>query len=92
MYFDVKHAKLSSSYDVQLTFEDGSAGKVDLRNYVKEGTVFSKFSDPAYLRTMRVEYGTLVWGEGEVDIAPEALYQEATGRIIDYGKRDKAVS
>ena len=92
MYFDVKHAELSGGHNVQLTFEDGSAGKVDLRNYIKEGTVFSRLGDPAYMSTMRVEYGTLVWGEGEVDIAPEALYQEATGRTIDYSRRDKAVS
>lgn len=25
----------------------------------------------------RIEYGTLVWGDGLVDIAPETLYQKA---------------
>lgn len=92
MYSDVKHAELSGGYSVKLQFEDGSFGTVDLRKYAKEGTVFSRFNDPEYLNTMRIEYGTLVWGQGEVDIAPEALYQAATGRAVDYSKRDRAVS
>ena len=92
MYFDVKHAELTGSYVAKLTFEDGSTGSVDLGKYTKEGTVFEKFNDPGFLATMRVEYGTLVWGDGEVDIAPEALYEEATGHRIDYSRRDKAVS
>jgi len=91
MYFDVKNAE-RTGYQVMLDFEDGSAGGVDLRKYIQEGTVFEKLSDPAYVATMRVEYGTLVWGNGEVDIAPEALYEEATGRPIDYSKKDRAVS
>jgi len=92
MFFDVKNAELTGSYLVKVEFEDGTAGKVDLRKYVQEGTVFSKFSDPTYLKSMRIEYGTLVWGQGEVDIAPEALYEEATGRAVNYPVKDKAVS
>ncbi len=92
MYFDVKHAELSGSYLLKLQFEDGSAGNVDLKTYIKAGTVFERFNDLKYLATMRIEYGALVWGEGEVDIAPEALYSEATGRAIDYHKKDRAVS
>ncbi len=92
MYFDVKHAELSGSHLVKLQFEDGSAGSVDLKKYVQAGPVFERFNDPTYVSTMRIEYGALVWGEGEVDLAPEALYSEATGRPIDYSKRDRAVS
>jgi hypothetical protein len=92
MFFDVKDAELTSSYLVKVEFEDGTSGKVDLRKYIKEGTVFSKFNDPAYLKSMRIEYGTLVWGQGEVDIAPEALYEEATGHAVNYPVKDKAVS
>jgi len=91
MYFDVKHAD-RAGHLVELEFEDGSVGKIDLRKYIEEGTVFEKLNHPSYLATMRIEYGALVWGEGEVDIAPEALYQEATGRPVDYTKKDRAVS
>ena len=73
-----------TGYHVRVDFEDGSAGNVDLRKCVKEGTVFERLSDRAYVATMRVECGTLVWGNGEVDIAPEALYEESP---IDYSKK-----
>jgi Domain of unknown function (DUF4160)/Protein of unknown function (DUF2442) len=92
MYFDVTQAKLGANHLVTLEFEDGSVGRVDLRTYVQEGTVFSKLKDPAYMQSMRIEYGTLVWGQGEVDIAPEALYEQATGRSVSYGGKDRAVS
>jgi hypothetical protein len=92
MFFDVKHAELSEGHLVKIQFEDGTAGTVDLRKYIKEGTVFSKLNDPDYLKSMRIEYGTLVWGQGEVDIAPEALYEDATGRTIDYSGKSRAVS
>jgi hypothetical protein len=49
MFFDVKHAELSGSHLVKLKFEDGSAGNVDLKKYIKTGTVFERFSDPAYV-------------------------------------------
>ncbi len=92
MFFELKQAKLSENYLATIEFEDGSKGTVDLREFIKEGTVFEKFDDPEYLKSMRIEYGTLVWGQGEVDIAPEALYEMATGRAVTYGKKDRAVS
>ena len=92
MYFDVKKAESVGGYVVTLEFEDGSAGKVDLSKYVEEGTVFSRLRDPVYFKTLRVEYGTLLWGQGEVDIAPEALYEDATGKSINYKSKDRAVS
>ena len=73
-------------------FEDGSTGNVDLSKYLEAGTVFDRLKDPSYFKTFRIENGTLLWGGGEVDVAPEALYEEATGRQIEYGSKDRAVS
>ena len=84
MYFDVKRAESVGGYVVRLEFEDGSIGKVDLSKYLEEGTVFVRLRDPEYFRTLRVEYGALLWGQSEVDIAPEALYENATGKSINY--------
>lgn len=92
MYFELKSAELLGGYELKLEFEDGSTGKVDLRRYVQEGTVFARLEDSSYFKTFRIEYGTLVWGSGEVDIAPEALYEEATGKQVAYGTKDRAVS
>lgn len=92
MYFDLKNAEVVGGYVLKLEFEDGSTGKVDILKYVEEGTVFARLKDPSYFKTFRIEYGTLLWGEGEVDVAPEALYEEATGKQVEYGSKDRAVS
>jgi len=92
MYFEVKRAELADDFILQLEYEDGSTGKVDVSKYIAADTVFFRLQDPAYFRTFRIEYGTIVWGEGEVDMAPESLYEEATGRNTAYGLRHRAVS
>ena len=91
MYFDVTEAKYLDKYSLTLRFEDGSTGKVDIAKYIDQGTVFQKLQDPDYFRGFRIEYGTLVWGEGEVNIAPETLYEEATGTAVSFESRRMAV-
>ena len=77
-------ASLAPEYRLHLTFEDGRSGVVDLADYVSDQTVFAPFSDIGYFRRFEVDSGTLVWGEGELDIAPERLYELTTGRQITY--------
>ena len=55
---------------------------VDLADYVSDRTVFAPFSDIEYFRRFEVDAGTLVWGNGELDIAPERLYEVATGQRV----------
>ncbi len=84
MYFDVVRAQYQSDYRIHLTFEDGRSGVLDLADYVSDQTVFARFSDIGYFRRFKVDSGALVWGEGELDIAPERLYELATGRQVKY--------
>ena len=84
MYFDVKKANYLGEYRVRLWFEDGSEGIADLSDFPNEGNVFAPFLDAAYFREFRVECGALIWGNGELDIAPEELYARATGKPIRY--------
>jgi hypothetical protein len=85
MYFDVTDAECLDDYRVRLWFEDGSVGVADLSDYPNEGNVFARFLDNTYFRAFRVEYGALVWGNGELDIAPEELYARATGKPVRHG-------
>lgn len=86
MYFDVEKAEYLGEYRVRLRFEDGSEGVADLSDFPNEGNVFAPFLDGAYFREFRVESGDLVWGNGELDIAPEELNARATGTPIRYGE------
>lgn len=75
MGYDVVEVKLTQGQVLELAFEDGSRGLVDLAGYAAKGGVFQRFSDADYFRRVHVnpELGTLCWPDG-VDIAPETLY------------------
>ena len=84
MYFDVTSALHTGKYSIELHFEDGSSGTVDLGKYLEEGTMLGRLRDEAVFRRFAIEYGTLVWKDASVDIAPETLYAEATGKQVVY--------
>ena len=84
MYFEVTEARYPNRYRIQLRFEDGSAGVADLSRYPNQDNVFRAFLDSDYFKRFRVEYGTLVWRNGEVEIAPESLYSLATKKSVTY--------
>ena len=92
MYFEIKEAVFQKEHQIRMRFEDGSVGTVDLSDYLKEDTVFSQFSSEEYFKDFKIEYGTLVWGNGEVDIAPETLYERATGKKIGFEDEKKLVN
>lgn len=80
MLHDVKSATCRGDYLIEIEFDDGRRGVVDFSRYLNRGGVFERFKDPAYFRrfTVNEDSGTLSW-DGDVDIAPETLYAEATG-------------
>jgi hypothetical protein len=84
MYFDVKEARYAGKYQIQLHFEDGSSGVVDFTKFMEEGTVLARLKDPSVFRSFTIEYGTIVWKGQSLDIAPETLYSEATGKEVAF--------
>lgn len=83
MYYDVVEAKYIEGCKLELTFENGKRGIVDLQDYIKKGGVFSRFSDIEYFKQFYInkELGVLCWPD-DLDIAPETLYHEATGEPL----------
>ncbi len=91
MDFEVVQAEYIAEYKIKLKFVDGSSGVADLSGYVDKKNVFRAFRDIAYFKNFQIEYGTLVWGKGELDIAPETLYEKATGKKVRYLVQDRAI-
>ncbi len=91
MFFEIKEANYLDEYKVKLKFEDNSIGIVDFSEYSKKGRIFEKFQDMNYFKNFHVNYGTLTWGDGELDIAPETLYEQATGKTFTYESMTKSV-
>ena len=83
MLKDVVSAIYKGEYKIEVTFEDGVTGIVDFSKFLSNGGVFEKFSNIEFFKNFRInrELGVLTWG-GEVDIAPETLYAEATSSLL----------
>jgi hypothetical protein len=81
MIHDVVRAVYKGGYTIELEFDDGERGLVDFSKYLHKGGVFERLNDLEFFRTFTVseDLGTLTWGN-EIDVAPETLYAEATGR------------
>jgi hypothetical protein len=89
MNFNVKKAEYRNEYRIWIEFQSGESGEVDLKGYVGNGEVFEKFKEIEYFKSFKVEYGTIRWGEGEADIAPERLYYLVTGKEVDFSEEEK---
>lgn len=74
---------------LEVTFIDGTTGKVDMRDFLTspnvDGTVFELLRDPALFAEARVVMGAVQWPNG-ADLAPDAMYdaiQESGVWVLD---------
>jgi hypothetical protein len=84
MYFNIIKAMYIENYKIELTFSNNKKGVVDFENYLKNGEVFQSIMDIDKFRNFKIDYGTLTWDNGRIDIAPETLYIKATGDSINF--------
>ena len=63
-------------YELRLTFKDGVVGEVSFADREWKG-VFEPLRDPKRFARVSIEGPTIVWPEDGLDMAPEALYEEA---------------
>ncbi len=78
MWHDVIELKKLDNYRLELKFDNGRKGVVDLASYIDRGGVFRRFADMDYFNSVEInrELGVLCWPDG-VDIAPETIYEAA---------------
>ena len=66
-------------YRLEVEFEDGVSGLVDLSDDVGKG-VFALWRDPLFFEQVAIgSAGELVWGD-KIDLCPDALYLKVTGK------------
>lgn len=81
MLKDIVAVRPLENYSLQLQFEDGAKGVVDVRQLVSFTGVFAPLSDTKEFASVRVnpELGTIVWQCG-ADLDPDVLYALVTGQ------------
>jgi hypothetical protein len=77
--FRIVEARALARYRVWLRFDDGTTGVADLSHLAGRG-VFQRWEEPGGFEQLSVgSSGDLQWGE-ELDLCPDALYMEVTGK------------
>lgn len=73
-------ARYIKDYRIELKFNTGETGEVDLRDVVYKYAIASPLRDPVVFSHFHLDsWPTLAWDCG-FDVAPEALYFMATGK------------
>jgi hypothetical protein len=66
-------------YRIWLRYSDDLEGEIDLSHLAGRG-VFSAWDDRAFFETVRVEdHGAVAWGE-DMELCPDALYIQLSGK------------
>lgn len=83
MLKDVVAVQPLDGYRLQLQFEDGVSGVVDISEVVSFTGVFAPLEERSFFVQVRVnpDIGTICW-PNEADIDPDVLYSLVTGEPI----------
>jgi hypothetical protein len=73
---DITAVEVIGEYQLRLTFEDGVVGDVSFTDREWNG-VFEPLRDPERFAQVAIEFGTIVWPNDGLDMAPEPLYELA---------------
>ena len=87
MLKDIVAAQPSENHRLQLRFEDGTEGVVDLARILSFRGVFEPLKDPEFFARVFVnpDSGTVAWPNG-ADLDPDVLYGIVTGKPIGFEK------
>jgi len=76
----IQHVMVVSRFSVEVAFEDGVGGIVDLGDLAGRG-VFSEWLKEGVFESVKVtSCGALEW-PGELDLCPDAIYLRLTGKV-----------
>lgn len=81
MLLDVIDVKPGLDYTLWLEFENNEKRVFDVAPYLEIG-VFKHLKDRVLFSRARIEGGTVAW-PGEIDIAPETLYECSIPALLD---------
>jgi len=69
-------AKSRGGYELDVLFNNGDHRVFDGRKLLV-GEVFAPLADEKVFNDYRLDYETLTWLDGEVDVAPEFVYENS---------------
>jgi hypothetical protein len=79
----VTSLRVLSGHRLEVEFADGQRGVVDMSKD-DFGGVFEPLRDEQFFAQATIRDGVVVWPNG-VDIAPDAMYEEVSGKRVGIG-------
>ena len=80
MLLDVVKVKTTPDFQLELSFQNGEQRRFDMRPLLTMRP-WNRIATEQLFHRAAVEYGTVVW-PGEIDIAPETLYDDSVAFIV----------
>ena len=75
MTIDITSVEASDDFYLDIQFKNGERRRFDMRPLLRQKP-WNRIAAPHLFKHARVQYGTVVW-PGDIDIAPETLYQDS---------------
>lgn len=72
---EIQYVKVLDGMMLLLTFEDGEKRLFDAHKL--NGPAFECLKNPEVFKTANIEFGAVTWLNGEVDCAPEFMYNHS---------------
>jgi len=82
MLFDIVEVKTNDDYSLDLLFDNGEWRRFDMKPLLAVKP-WNRIRIPQDFHRVRAENGTVLW-PGEIDVAPETLYDESVS-LADIG-------
>ncbi len=74
---EVSSIKILEDGMLLVDFTTGETRLFDVTSLLNKGSAFAPLSEEKNRQTAKVTHGFLSWLNGEIDIAPETLYEES---------------
>ena len=75
MLVDVIKVSPNTDFQLDLVYANGEQRRFDMKPLLSVKP-WDRIADPYIFKLVRADYGTVVW-PGEIDIAPETLYDDS---------------
>ncbi len=77
----ITKVEVIGDHELRLTFKDGVVGDIAFDDSEWQG-VFEPLRDPKRFAKVAIEFGTIIWPDDGLDMAPEPLYEEACAHQV----------